>query len=113
MYPVIVRRLADLRVGDRLITHSGLRYPQPLRVTAPLGPVPDSHGRGVRVANPTDEGEPEWVIYPWQMDGQVLEVDRPAPPTTVSRSNAGISARSPKSAIGSTAAVAREDGRRW
>lgn len=113
MYPVIVRRLADLRVGDRLITHSGLRYPQPLRVTAPLGLVPNSHGRGVRVANPTAEGGPEWVIYPWQMDGQVLEVDRPSPPRTANRSNAGINALGPISASGSTAAVAREDGRRW
>lgn len=80
MYPVIIRRLADLRAGDRIIAHSGQRYPQPLKVTAPLGPVGSAmSGRGVRVHNPTPEGEPEWVLYPWQMDGQVLEIDRPNP----------------------------------
>lgn len=75
MYPVIIRRLADLRVGDRLIAHSGQRYPHPLRVIAPLGALPGSHGRGVRVQNPTSDGPA--VLYPCQMDGQVLEIDRP------------------------------------
>ena len=75
MYPVLIRRLADLRVGDRLIAHSGQRYPQPLRVVAPLGALPGSHGRGVRVQNPTPDGPS--VLYPCQMDGQVLEIDRP------------------------------------
>lgn len=86
MYPVIVRRLSDLRVGDRLITHSGLRYPRPLQVVAALGSIPGTHGKGVRVTNPTQEGPAEWVLYPWQADGQVFEVDRPA------RSNLSINA---------------------
>lgn len=78
MYPVLIRRLADLRPGDRIVTHSGLRYPKPLRVVAPLGLLPGTSGRGVRVENPTTDGLTAWVLYPWQMDGQVLEVDRPA-----------------------------------
>lgn len=80
MYPVIIRRLADLRTGDAIIAHSGQRYPRPLRVVAPLSPTSaDSPGRGVRVTNPTPDGDPEWVLYPWQMDGQVIEIDRPHP----------------------------------
>lgn len=115
MYPVIVRRIAHLRVGDRLISHGGLRYPQPFQVTAPLGPVPGSRGRGVRVANPTAEGDPEWIIYPWQMDGQVLEVDRPTAEThrTATGSNAGISAPGPIRAVGPGAAVTSEGGQQW
>lgn len=77
MYPVLIRRLADLRSGDRIITRSGIRYPLPLRVATPLGTLPGSSGRGVRVENPTTAGPAAWVLYPWQMDGQVLEVDRP------------------------------------
>lgn len=77
MYPVLIRRLADLRAGDRLIAHSGQRYPRPLRVVAALGVLPDAPGRGVRVENPTPDGPTEWVLYPYQMDGQVLEIDRP------------------------------------
>lgn len=88
MYPVIIRRLCDLRVGDKLITHSGLRYPQPLQVIAALGSIPGTPGRGVRVTNPTGEGPSEWVIYPWQADGQVFEIDRPAP--NPAPPNAGI-----------------------
>lgn len=83
MYPIIVRSLAELRHGDRLIARSGVRYPRPLRVIAALGPIPGTaHGRGVRVENPIDGDDAEWVIYPWQMDGQVLEIDRPWPTAT-------------------------------
>lgn len=78
MYPIIVRSLAELRTGDRLVARSGVRYRRPLRVIAALGPIAGTlHGRGVRVENPIAGDATEWVIYPWQMDGQVLEIDRP------------------------------------
>lgn len=98
MYPVIIRRLADLRAGDRIVAHSGVRYPQPLNVVAPLGPIPNAHGRGVRVVNPTGQGEPEWVLYPWQTDGQVLDIDRPDPGSLPT--NAGIDVEHPSSGVG-------------
>jgi len=78
MYPVIIHRLADLRADDRIVARSGQRYGKPLRVLQPLGPIePNSPVQGVRVANPNTENLIEWVLYPSQMDGQQLEVDRP------------------------------------
>lgn len=78
MYPVIVRRLADLRAEDRIVARSGQRYGRPLRVLAPLGPIESgSPVEGVRVVNPNADSVAEWVLYPSQMDGQQLEVDRP------------------------------------
>lgn len=77
MYPVILQRIGDLRVGDRLIAHGGQRYPHPLRV---LGPQRGPHGSGVRVeVEHPNPGEPdELVLHEWNTDGQVLEVERPA-----------------------------------
>lgn len=78
MYPVIVRRLADLRAEDRIVARSGQRYGKPLRVLEALGPIePGSPVEGVRVVNPNPDSLTEWVLYPSQMDGQQLEVDRP------------------------------------
>lgn len=80
MYPVIVRRLADLRAEDRIVARDGQRYGKPLRVLEALGPVePGSPVQGVRVVNPNPDSPTEWVLYPSQMDGQQLEVDRPKP----------------------------------
>lgn len=76
MYPVIVYRLADLRAEDRIVARGGQRYGKPLRVLEPLRPIePGSPVQGVRVLNPGTLTE--WVLYPSQMDGQQLEVDRP------------------------------------
>ncbi|MDN5803014.1 MAG: hypothetical protein L0H26_00245 [Microlunatus sp.] len=78
MYPVIVHRLADLRAEDRIVARSGQRYGKPLRVLDALGPIePGSPIQGVRVVNPNPDSLAEWVLYPSQMDGQQLEVDRP------------------------------------
>ncbi|MDN5771195.1 MAG: hypothetical protein L0H24_09910 [Microlunatus sp.] len=78
MYPVIVRRLADLRAEDRIVSRSGQRYGKPLRVLEPLGPIePGSPVQGVRVVNSNPDSLTEWVLYPSQMDGQEMEVDRP------------------------------------
>ena len=80
MYPVIVRRLADLRPRDRIVAHSGQRYRRPLQVLEALGPIePGSPVIGVRVQNPNPDSPTEWVLYPSQMDGQEMEVDRPRP----------------------------------
>lgn len=79
MYPVIIRRLADLRPQDRIVARGGRRYRRPLRVLGSLGPLePGSPVSGVRVENPNPDSPTEWVLYPSQMDGQELEVDRPA-----------------------------------
>lgn len=78
MYPVIVRRLAELRPQDRIVARSGHRYPKPLQVLDALGPIePGSPVVGVRVQSPHPDSPTEWVLYPSQMDGQLIEVDRP------------------------------------
>ncbi len=91
MYPLIITRLVDLRVGDRLIAHSGHRYPQPLQVVAPLGIVPGTHTRGVQVQTAAPDGPS--VLCPWQMDGQVLEIDRPTSLADHNTTEVGVSAR--------------------
>lgn len=65
MYPVLIRRVADLRVGDLLIAHSGIRYKNPLRV------VGGAHGGGVVVAvqHPGGDDPSELVLQPWSTDG--------------------------------------------
>lgn len=78
MYPVIIHRLADLRPRDRIVARSGQRYGKPLQVLEALGPIePGSPVVGVRVQNPNPGSRTEWVLYPSQMDGQEMEVDRP------------------------------------
>lgn len=77
MYPVIIRRVADLRVGDRLIAHSGERYLHPLLVVGQT-----AYGVQVQEEHP-GAGEPiDLVLHSWETDGQVLEVDRPTWRTT-------------------------------
>ena len=50
MSKIIVTRLADLRIGDRILSHGGRIYRTPLRVTDELGPIEfGSPVRGVRV----------------------------------------------------------------
>lgn len=78
MYPVLIQHLADLRAGDRLIAHSGVRYPRPLQVIAELHELPGRAGRGVLVESQDPDGPAQLTMWPWQMDGQVLEIDRPS-----------------------------------
>jgi len=76
MESVIVTRLADLRVGDRITSWEGHAYNPPRIVTATLGPIEaGSPVKGVRLANPVDSWL-DYVLYPSQMDGRVLEVER-------------------------------------
>jgi len=77
MSKIIVTRLAELRIGDRILSHGGRAYRTPLRVTDELGPVTfGSPVRGVRVESPNPSSGVEWVLYPSQMDGHELEVER-------------------------------------
>lgn len=72
-----VKRLAELRAGDTLLSLDGRKYRTPLWVTDPLGPIePGLPVQGVRVANPNPNSDIEWVFYPSQVDGHTLEVER-------------------------------------
>ena len=73
MYPVLIRHVSNLKEGDVLIAHSGVRYPRPLHV---LGPA--RHGVRVEVQNPSPGDPAELILHEWETDGQVLEVDRPS-----------------------------------
>jgi len=77
MSKMIVTRLAQLRVGDRLLSFNGRAYRTPLRVTDELGPIePGASVIGVRVESPNPSSGIEWVLYPAQMDGRQMEVER-------------------------------------
>lgn len=73
---ITVTRLADLRVGDRLVSIGDITYRTRPAVTAELGPIePGSPVRGVRLG--TVAGGIENVRYPSQCDGQTIRVERP------------------------------------
>lgn len=77
MATIIVKRLADLRAGDTLLSLDGRPYKTPLWVSDPLGPIAEgSPVQGVRVVNPNPNSDVEWVFYPSQVDGHTLEVER-------------------------------------
>lgn len=77
MSKITVTRLGELRIGDRLISHGGRAYRTPLRVTRELGPIEfGSPVTGVRVESPNPSSGIEWVLYPSQMDGRQMEVER-------------------------------------
>lgn len=77
---VTVNRLADLRFGDRIKSWDGHAYNPPRRVMYELGPIePGSPVQGVRLENPNPGSTLEYVLYPSQMDGRTLEVDRYVP----------------------------------
>lgn len=74
---ITIHRLADLRVGDRILSHGGRAYHTPLRVIRPLGPIEfGSPVRGARVENTNPSSGIEWVVYPSQMDGRPMEIER-------------------------------------
>lgn len=76
METIIITRLADLQMGDRLTALDGKPYSKPLVVQDPLGPL--QHGSpvlGVRFIPPEGSGI-EWVFYPSQMDGHAMTVER-------------------------------------
>jgi hypothetical protein len=77
MATIIVTRLADLQIGDRLLSLDSKPYKTPLRVTNSLGPIEfGSPVIGVRVENPNPRSGVEWVFYPSQFDGRRIEVER-------------------------------------
>jgi len=75
---IIVNRVADLRIGDRIKGWGGHTYDPPRVVTTTLGPIaPGSPVEGVRLENPKPGSTLELVRYPAEMDGRAMEVDRP------------------------------------
>lgn len=78
METITINRLADLRVGDRIMSWEGRAYNPPRVVTSPLGPIEfGSPVQGVRLANPNPDSALEYVLYRSQMDGRKLDVLRP------------------------------------
>ena len=72
-----ITRLRDLRVGDVILSLDGRPYRKPRVVTTELGPIePGSPVVGVRLENPNPSSEIEYVLYPAQVDGLQMEVQR-------------------------------------
>jgi len=72
-----ITRLRDLRVGDVILSLDGRPYRKPRVVTTELGSIePGSPVVGVRLENPNPSSEIEYVLYPSQVDGLRLEVQR-------------------------------------
>lgn len=66
-----------LRVGDVILSLGGRPYRKPRVVTTELGPIePGSPVVGVRLENPNPSSEIEYVLYPSQVDGLQMEVQR-------------------------------------
>ena len=76
MEEIVITRLADLRIGDRVISREGRAYNPPYVVTAIIGPIEGGLlGEGVRLASPVDSWL-DHVLNPSRVDGRVLEVQR-------------------------------------
>lgn len=77
MQNLIITKLADLHAGDRILSWDGRPY-RPARVVAQrLGYIGAGSVQGVRLVNPHPTSDIEHVLYPAQMDGRRLEVERP------------------------------------
>jgi hypothetical protein len=77
MQNLIVTKLADLHAGDRILSWDGRPY-RPARVVAQrLGYLGAGSVQGVRLVNAHPTSDVEHVLYPSQMDGRRLEVERP------------------------------------
>jgi hypothetical protein len=73
-----VHRLADLRPGDRILGYETVTYRTPRTVAASLAPIePSSPVLGVRLTNPNPASSIELVLYPSQMDGLAIHIERP------------------------------------
>lgn len=72
-----ITRLRDLCVGDVILSLGGRPYRKPRVVTTELGSIePGSPVVGVRLENPNPSSEIEYVLYPSQVDGLQMEVQR-------------------------------------
>lgn len=77
MQTLIITRLVELHAGDRILSWDGRPY-HPARIVAQrLGYIGAGEVRGVRLVNPFPTGDVAHVLYPAQMDGLRLEVERP------------------------------------
>jgi hypothetical protein len=74
---ITVTRLDQLRVGDKIHSWDGHPYNPPRTVTHALAPLePGSSVKGVRLANPNPVNQLEYVLYPSQMNGLPLVIER-------------------------------------
>lgn len=77
MQNLIITKLADLHARDRILSWDSRPY-RPARVVAQgLGYIGAGSVQGVRLVNPHPTSDVEHVLYPSQMDGRRLEVERP------------------------------------
>lgn len=73
-----VTRAADLRPADRIVSVGpNITYRPPRAVAAALGPIEaGSPVQGVRLVNPDPASPLELVLYPSQVDGLALVIER-------------------------------------
>jgi hypothetical protein len=63
MQTLITTKLAELRVGDRILSWDGRPYGTPQVVAQPLGPIGPGTVYGVRLESPTPGSGIEHVLY--------------------------------------------------
>lgn len=75
---ITVTTSADLRAGDRIVSVGPAITYRPVReVASALGPIePGSTVLGVRLVNPDPASALELVLYPSQIDGLALVIER-------------------------------------
>ncbi len=73
-----VRQTSALRPGDRIVSVGATITYRPARTVATaLGPIePGSPVHGVRLVNPDPDSLLELVLYPSQVDGLALVIER-------------------------------------
>ena len=78
MTRLTVTHAADLQAGDRILSVGAtITYRTPREVAAPLAPIePGSPVLGVRLVNPDPASPLELVLYPSQVDGLALVIER-------------------------------------
>jgi hypothetical protein len=74
---LVVHRARELRRGDRILKLGAVDYNPPREVLAPLAPIA-GQVVGVRTSNPCPGSPVEYVLYPSQIDGTPMLVDRHA-----------------------------------
>ena len=78
MTRLTVTLAADLQAGDRIVSVGPtITYRTPREVAAALAPIaPGSPVLGVRLVNPDPASPLELVLYPSQVDGLALVIER-------------------------------------
>lgn len=79
-WALTVHALEQLQVGDLIRSHGETIYHKPLLVAQALAPIATgSPVMGVRVQNRNPSSDIEWVLYPSQMDGYPMTIERQIP----------------------------------